>query len=186
MSAAIRKAGRITGHKLVFRNVKASDAAFILSLRLDEVKSRYLSKVQPDLEAQQAWLMAYAERRDEAYFIIETLEGRALGTVRLYDAKGDSFCWGSWLLSAEAPGSAAIESALIVYSYACDRLEFTRSHFSVHKANASVCRFHERFGARRVSESQLEYDYVISAESIAASRQRYARYLPDPITVLPI
>ncbi|KAA6183973.1 WxcM-like domain-containing protein [Thiohalocapsa marina] len=47
------------------------DATFILSLRTDEKKSRYLSTTAPDLDAQRSWLQRYATATDQAYFIIE-------------------------------------------------------------------------------------------------------------------
>ena len=44
---------------------------------------------------QAAWMQRYTDDRSQAYFVIETLDGRPLGTVRLYDAREGSFCWGS-------------------------------------------------------------------------------------------
>lgn len=120
----IRKAKRMTGKNLVLRNATVKDAVFILTLRIDAQKSWYLSKTSPELKAQIAWLDAYAVSDDQAYFIIETQHGEPLGSVRLYDAQGESFCWGSWILKDGAPSSAAIESALIVYAYAIDHLGF--------------------------------------------------------------
>lgn len=184
MSAArIRKAMLISGNKLLFRNASVNDAAFILSLRTNQLKSRHLSKVSDELSEQVKWLHAYEERDTEAYFIIEDLKGSQLGTVRLYDAQADSFCWGSWILTDSAPSTAAIESALIIYTYALDTLGFDRSHFQVHKANERVWKFHERFGAERVSEDDIEYEYTLSNASIRSSIDKYRRYLPDGIRV---
>lgn len=121
MSAVqIRKARCIRGKTLVLRNAVVADAAFILSLRTNPQKTRHLSKVSDDLDAQVAWLISYEERDAEAYFIIEDVHGVPLGTVRIYDAQGYSFCWGSWILLENAPSSAAIESALMVYAYALE------------------------------------------------------------------
>jgi len=46
------------------------------------------------------------------------------GSCRGPITQGDSFCWGSWILKDVAPQSAAIESALMVYSYAVEHLRF--------------------------------------------------------------
>lgn len=179
----IRKASQILGKTLMFRDVSLNDAGFILGLRTDEQKSRYLSVTTPDLKQQQEWIQRYLISQDQAYFLIATKDGEPLGTVRLYDAQGDSFCWGSWIIKSGAPVHAAIESALMVYAYALDFLGFSRAHFDVRKANEHVWRFHERFGATRVGESALDYYYRIEPDAIAASRQRYRRYLPEPISV---
>ena len=182
MSAVqIRKARCIRGKTLVLRNAVVADAAFILSLRTNPEKSRHLSKVSDDLDAQVAWLISYEERNTEAYFIIEDVHGVPLGTVRIYDAQSDSFCWGSWILLDTAPTSAAIESALMVYAYALESLGFQSAHFQVQKANERVWQFHERFGAKRISENEVQYEYRLPNAAIKLSIDRYRRYLPDGI-----
>jgi RimJ/RimL family protein N-acetyltransferase len=179
---AIRKASYVHGRTLAFRNACAGDAEFILSLRTDESKARFLSQVSPDVEAQHRWLSDYEWSVGQAYFIIEHQQ-EAIGTVRLYDARQPSFCWGSWILKQGAPRTAALESALMVYALGCDHLRFERSHFDVRKANAKVWAFHERFGATRVGETDDDYLYDIGAEQILAARRRYAQYLPAGVSV---
>ncbi len=179
----LRKAKRIKGKNLVFRDATIEDAVFIHGLRTNEEKSRYLSKTSPDLEAQIRWLHNYAQTKDQAYFIINDTFGDPIGTVRLYDPKEDSFCWGSWILKDGAPQTAAIESALIVYAYAIDHLGFRRAHFDVRKENERVWRFHERFGAQRVAETDIDYYYEIGFDKIGAARNRYKKFLPNPIEV---
>ena len=167
----------------MFRNAEIADAAFILSLRTDSRKSRYLNRTSPGISRQEAWLEDYAKKDTEAYFIIETQDGEAIGTVRLYDAQGCSFCWGSWILKDGAPKSAAVESALMIYSYAIDYLWFQTAHFDVRKDNENVWRFHERFGAVRVGETVTDYLYQIDYEAILTARLRYKKYLPEIISV---
>lgn len=176
------KPRRVTGHKLAFRDAAPADAAFILSLRTDPSKSRHLSATSNDLAKQAAWLEAYGRDDSQVYFLIEDAADEAVGTVRLYDARGDSFCWGSWIIKDGTPGTYAIESALMVYHFARG-LGFTRAHFEVRKDNASVWRFHERFGAVRTGETEHEFLYAIPAEAIAASLDKYSRYLPQGIRV---
>jgi hypothetical protein len=175
----IKKAEFIMGNKLSFRNVQIDDAKFILKLRTDENKSKHLSKVSGDLSAQEQWLRTYQNCDDQAYFIIMS-DGRPCGTVRMYDACGDSFCWGSWLLMDGSPSSFAIESALIVYSYALE-LGFLSSHFDVRKGNESVWRFHERFGAVITHQSELDIFYKIDENAILKSLKRYDKFLPHGI-----
>ncbi|MEN8134169.1 MAG: GNAT family N-acetyltransferase [Thermodesulfobacteriota bacterium] len=180
---AIQKAHWVRGKTLVFRNAEVTDTDFILSLRTDSNKSRYLSQTTPEFSQQVAWLTDYAGKTDQAYFIIETKDSVPLGTIRLYDAHSDSFCWGSWILKDGAPRSAAIESALMVYSYAIDHLGFRAAHFDVRRGNENVWRFHERFGAERVGETTNDYLYQISIQKVLAARLKYKKYLPEIVTV---
>ncbi len=173
----IRKAAKILGKTLTFRDATVADSAFILSLRTDSERNRFLSAVSGELTDQKAWLQRYALSNDQAYFIIE-YQGEAIGTVRLYDPQGESFCWGSWILKKTRPSHAAMESALMVYAYAVDHLGFRRCHFDVRKGNENVWRFHERFGAVRNGETEMDYLYVIEYADICAARRLYRNYLP--------
>jgi RimJ/RimL family protein N-acetyltransferase len=179
----LRKAARVEGKTLIFRNASPDDAAFILSLRTDAEKSRYLNAVSGHLAEQQAWLERYAKSDDQAYFIIEH-QTEPIGVVRLYDPQGNSFCWGSWILKSNCPQQAAMESALMVYAYAIDHLGFMAAHFDVRKGNERVWRFHERFGAERHSATELAYLYRIEGFAIAKSRARYRRFLPGSVNVV--
>lgn len=179
----LRKASKVTGKSLVFRNASVADAEFIISLRTDEEKSRYLSYTSPDVQMQREWLQKYAHVDDQAYFIIESISGEPLGTIRLYDPRGESFCWGSWILKSGRPSGAATESALMVYSYAVDHLGFRAAHFDVRRGNEKVWQFHERFGAVRVREDELDYFYDLGLDAIRNSLDKYRRSLPEPVTV---
>lgn len=183
LSPRIRKAKLVIGKSLVFRNADTTDADFIFSLRTNERKSRHLTAVSSQLSDQLEWLKRYELLENEAYFIIENTSGESLGTVRLYDSAITSFCWGSWIVKDGAPQSVAIESALMVYVYALDSLGFDCAHFQVNKDNESVWKFHERFGATRVAENDVEFEYVISNVAIRESMKRYKRYLPEKLTV---
>jgi len=178
----IRKARKLTGRSVALRNAEVGDALFILTLRVDPGRSRFLSPTPPDLDEQHRWLKTYARATDQAYFIVESQDGEALGTVRLYDLRGNSFCWGSWIMKPEAPKAAALESALVVHAYALDHLGLRNSHISVRKPNAGVWRFLERFGAQRVREDDVDYHYTQTYEEIRAGMKRYEKYL-GPIVV---
>lgn len=91
-----QKAKRVVGRTPTFGDASVEDAAFIPSLRTDEIKSRYLSAVSADLYTQQEWLEGCAASQDKAYFIIE-YQDEPIEAVRLYDAQKDSFYGGSWI-----------------------------------------------------------------------------------------
>lgn len=183
MYPRILKASCLYGQTLNLRNASVHDAEFILSLRLNKKISKYLSKIANELSQQVSWLEHYEALTDQAYFIIENKSGTRLGTVRLYDQVDDSFCWGSWIVKEGVAPVVAIESALIVYSYALNHLGFKAAHFDVRKGNESVWRFHEKFGAIRVAESEADIYYKISNDAILGSFERYRKYLRSDLLV---
>ncbi|WP_202392294.1 hypothetical protein [Helicobacter saguini] len=73
--ATIFKTLPLLGNNIIMRLVETSDAEFILEMRLDSKKNRYISKVENDLEKQILWLKEYKKREskcEEFYFIIES------------------------------------------------------------------------------------------------------------------
>jgi RimJ/RimL family protein N-acetyltransferase/putative flippase GtrA len=173
---------QVIGNRLAFRDAAVSDAAFILALRTDAKNARYLSTTSHDLQQQVAWLETYVRDPSQIYFLIEDRDGNPVGTVRLYDQQGDSFCWGSWIIKEGCPGTYAIESALMVYHFA-RMLGFRRAHFNVRKGNESVWRFHKSFGAQPAGETDEDFLFTLSAEAMSAALGKYARYLTDGIAV---
>ncbi|EJF7711642.1 GNAT family N-acetyltransferase, partial [Providencia rettgeri] len=137
------------------RLVNESDAGYILSLRKNNQYNKYLSSVNINLQEQIDWITKYKEREknnEEFYFIIQKNDGEKCGTIRLYDIKNNSFCWGSWILDQNKTKTAAIESALLIYKFGFDILNYSRSYFDVRKDNIHVISFHEKFNAKRINE----------------------------------
>lgn len=184
MTPVIRKADRIVGHHLALRNATVADARFIVELRTDAKKSRFISPTSSEVTAQERWLGRYADDDSQAYFIVEDGAGAPLGTIRMYDARDDSFCFGSWIMREGSPVACAVESILILYQYALLHLGFARSYFAVRKQNRSVWQFMERFGAHRTGETDVDYLFATEREPVVSSFSRYARYLPEPIRIV--
>lgn len=170
----------IYGKNINMRIVEMEDAPFVYTMRQDASKTRYLSKVIGTVDDQKAWIKRYKQREEqnkEFYFVVESKDGEKLGLVRMYDFKDDSFCWGSWLIKEHAPKSTAIESALQIYEFGFYGLGFEKSHFDVRKGNDKVIAFHQRFGAKVVSEDELDYFFNFEKSDYEVSKEKYKRYL---------
>jgi RimJ/RimL family protein N-acetyltransferase len=177
----MRIAPSVCGRSIRFRLVELDDAPLLFRLRTDESRNAHLSAVKEDESAQAAWLIKYKEREAEDlefYFVIETVERDSLGLVRLYDFRGPSFCWGSWIIRPGAPKSTAIESALLVYETAFGPLGFTAAHFDVRKDNERVWTFHERMGAKLAKVTERDRFYTYTRDDYLATRTKYQRFLP--------
>lgn len=158
------------------RLVEISDADFILGLRLDSRYNNFISKVEGDVESQRRWIAEYKNyeaKRQQFYFIIERNDGTPCGTVRVYDIKKDSFCWGSWILNENKTRYAAIESAMLVYSFGFNSLGLDRSHFEVMKENSKVIDFHKKFGAVVVREDNENFYFEITRHSVEATALKF-------------
>lgn len=162
------------------RFVEEEDAAFILKLRLDERYNQFLSSVSPDLQSQKDWIKQYKkdeQAKKQFYFIIERLDGTPCGTVRVYDLKEESFCWGSWILNEDKTRYSALESAFLVYKFGFEVLGYKKSHFDVMKGNERVISFHKKMGAIETGEDAENYYFEISESVVNAAQEKLARKL---------
>jgi RimJ/RimL family protein N-acetyltransferase len=170
----------IQGKNINLRVARVADAEFIMDLRLQQHKTKYLSPVEDDLEKQRDWLGKYQikyRKGLEYYFVIESKQFEKLGLVRMYDLQPSSFCWGSWLIKDNAPKTTAIESALLVYEFGFGELGYKQAHFDVRKGNDRVIAFDQRFGANVTSEDELNYYFIYKIDDYLNIKQKYKRYL---------
>ncbi|SFM42016.1 GNAT family N-acetyltransferase [Marinobacter zhejiangensis] len=166
---------KLESKNIRLRLVNEDDADFILKLRLDERYNRFLSAVNPDIAAQKQWIRQY--QADESaglqyYFIIERIDGVRCGTIRVYDLREDSFCWGSWILNEDKTKYSAVESAFLVYKFGFEELGFKKSHFDVMKGNDKVISFHKRMGATEIGEDEDNYYFEITQSSVEVAKER--------------
>jgi RimJ/RimL family protein N-acetyltransferase len=158
------------------RLVEPTDAEFILKLRLDQRYNSFISAVKNDVDSQRNWIVNYKKDESEKrqfYFIIERLDGIPCGTVRVYDLKFDSFCWGSWILNEDKTRYSAIESALLVYEFGFNELGFKKCHFEVMKENTKVIEFHKKFGAVVVDDDEDNFYFEITKEDIERTSEKF-------------
>jgi hypothetical protein len=185
MAPVLHKAQSVTGANLVLRNATIDDAAFILSLRLDPAKNKYLAQTSPRLDDQINWLRRYELGRDQAYFMICDERSTPIGCVRLYEPVGRSYRWGSWLMVSGLSPLVSIESNLLVYAYG-HWLGFNEARLDVRRNNRAVWKFHEKFsGATRVRETELDYFYVMGEQQIDVLLRKYEHLITQPLRVIP-
>jgi len=157
---------------LFFKPVQVSDAEFILSLRTDEKYNKFLSPVTKLLYDQEDWIMTHKDM-DEYYFIIHRKsDGKAIGTVRIYNFIGDSFEWGSWILTDDKPRYAALECAIAVYDFGFSKLGYTRCHMHIMKDHKHVLTFHRRMGVLIDGEENGMFLGYYDAKDYFTDRQR--------------
>jgi len=171
---------KLTSKTISIRFITENDAEFVTKLRTDSNYNTFLSPVAGGVESQRQWIKHYkeAERNGEQYyFIIERNDGKPCGTVRIYDLKDNSFCWGSWILNEDKTHYAALESAFLVYEFGFENLKRSKSHFEVRKGNEKVISFHKKMGAVKTGETDVDELFEISKESVANIKKRLSSKL---------
>ncbi len=161
----------IEGKLVNLRDVEISDAEFILSLRLNPEKNRFLHSTNSDIEAQKEYLRRYKEKTDEYYWIIEGKNSLPYGVVRIYDFQKDSFCPGSWITKPGVPITVGTEGLFHAFHFGFFSLDFENAHYDVRKANKSVVRFHKKIGAVVSAEDEDNYYFFLT-------RQTFTEFIP--------
>jgi hypothetical protein len=180
----ISKANKVLGKNIYLRNVVEEDAQFLLDLRLCPKKNKYISKTSAQLEDQLNWLRSYELSDDQAYFAICDYSGKKLGCIRMYDPKGSSYCWGSWLMVNGLGPLVAIESVILLYAYG-RHLGFNESRIYVQNGNKHTWRFHEKFSTAELVKTDAIYrHYIINEYKINSLLDKYSFLLTSPLRVL--
>jgi RimJ/RimL family protein N-acetyltransferase len=137
----------IRGFAFGLRPITLEDAEFIVQLRSDPERTRFLHPVPLAVEAQRAYLKQYFDRENDYYFVIECHRDNSReGLVGIYDVDLQERAgeWGRWILR---PGSlAAVESALRIYEAAFEHLHLEQIYSHTFLDNRSVVSFHDHCG----------------------------------------
>lgn len=132
------------------RLVTENDAEFIVSLRTDPIKSKFLSTTSNDIEAQQSWIKNYKEREvnGKDYYFMYEYNGKKAGVNRLYEIEGNHFIHGSWLFANDVPPYCALAAAVIAREIAYDilGLDIEIDTAGIHKDNVDVLQFARYMG----------------------------------------
>ena len=147
----MRHSVRLEGTRYRIRPVTVEDTAFILGLRTDPERARFLHPTSADVGAQHRWLDSYFGRHGDYYFIIERRDsGHPEGTIGIYNLEAETHSaeWGRWIV---CKGSlAGLESAYLIYQAGFDLLSLERMYSRTALVNKSVISFHDSFGMERV------------------------------------
>jgi RimJ/RimL family protein N-acetyltransferase len=157
------------GHRFRIRPIRSEDAAFVLSLRNDPQRARFLGPTSDRVEDQVAWLNTYFDRPDDWYWIVEDgRTGAPEGTIGLYARQGPRAEWGRWILREGSV--AAVESALLVYRFAFDELALDEVFCRTIEENLAVVSFHESCGLERGGTLPLADGRLAVEQRLTAAR----------------
>ena len=168
------------GPSLTLRLIRPEDAAYVYSLRTNPTYNFYLSRVAGTVEDQYQWIEDYKIREaqgQEFYYVIERKDGERCGLVRLYDIAQDSFTWGSWILDANKPRKAALESAVLALGLGFHALDKSKVFCNVRVGNVHTERFHHRFGMVETHRTAQDIYFVHLRTRFNADYEKYLNIL---------
>ena len=161
-------------HFLKFKLADKSDAEFILGLRTNPSKNKYLNYTEPNLENQIIWLKEYKtreKRREELYYIIYE-NHIPVGTIRIYNINENDCTTGSWLFSSNTYQLTPIISELLIYEIVYNILKKSTVLFDVRKENKKVVTYHKLKRITLINEDEENLYYSMSKAEWGESKMK--------------
>ena len=163
---------KIEGRYINLREAEVNDSDFILSLRTDERKTRYIHKTQNNLQNQIDYLQRYKEQNDEWYFIVEDKQGKNLGTRRIaccplwysgFLEKNDigNLTFASWIMADFANVLESLESDYLIKDFFFENFPYEIVMSAVHKDNVRVLKYHQSWGSKIIGYYEPEEHYLL-------------------------
>lgn len=138
----------IEGFGIRLRPVRMEDAAFIVWLRnMSHVRGK-VGDSATNVAGQESWLSAYFERAGDYYFIVETLDGIAVGAYGIYDVIGTSAESGRWIIRPDVP--AALPSAILGFNLGFKTMGLTELRVTTVSTNQPVLSLNRKLGFKEI------------------------------------
>lgn len=157
------------------RLIEEADAEFILKLRLNEKYNKFLSSVNPDLQAQIDWIREYKkdeQAKKQFYFIIERLDSIPCGTFRIYDLNEEYFTLGSWILNENKTRYAVIECGILASKFGFEELGYNKYRFNVLKEHKRAISYYKRTGAIIIKEDDKKLYFELTDSAFYSSYEK--------------
>lgn len=169
------------------RLVREEDAEFIVKIRTNENLSRFIHKIDADIEKQIQWIRTYKEREHAGvdYYFIFFYNGKPVGLNRIYDIRENgTFICGSFVFDSPDYKMASFASWILVREIAFDvlGLRLQDDYIGTHKDNRSVLTIQRMMGSKQYGEREDENGtYIISRltkEDFYANKAKIEHMLP--------
>lgn len=161
---------------LQLRTVNEEDAEFILELRTDDKRKRFISATDISIQNQKKWIDSYKSRessKEEYYFIAKDNEGEDFGLYRVYKIESGLPEIGSWIIKPNySKVSNTIKLDIGIKDFVLNKLNFNKLQFEVRKKNFSVYKYHQLFGAIQTNEDDLNYYFILTREKFNENKNK--------------
>lgn len=163
----------IEGEYVRLRSITIEDAEFSLEIRQDPIRNRFLHHVDNDLEKQKRWIEDQRSREGDYFFIVETKKGKMIGTVGIYDIKGDTGTLGRLLFIGNP--YATFEGTMLAAEFGYEVLGLDKLTGDVDENNQASLNISEAIGFK-FQESVYDEDMNRYVKYGIGYRSEFGKY----------
>lgn len=161
--------------------VEEYDAEFIIELRTNEHKSRFISSTNPDVIQQKEWIKNYKKREkqeEEFYFIALDENNEKFATYRIYNFQNNSVEIGSFVSKPNYDKPINIVKLdILIKEYVFNILKLENLRFEVRKLNESVVKYHRKFHPTITGDDELNYYFSLNKNEFERGKQNFIKIL---------
>lgn len=161
------------------RLVCEADTDFIVGLRTDPIKSRFIHKTEDDVKKHLEWFKEYKKRELDGrdYYFIYFKEGKPIGVNRIYNVFEYYGTPGSWICCSGLDMETVMATSFCLKEIVFNIIGLDLLILDVRKGNKKVQRMHKLFGAQQIGESDIDYYYAVNKKDYFENLDRFLNSL---------
>ncbi len=167
------------------RLVKEDDAEFIVKLRTNNQKARFIHNTTASIGAQEEWIRNYKKREADGkeYYFVFDVNGEPQGVYRIYN-RHEAWCvTGSWVFKPDAERNAALKAMIITHEIVFEELghEYVHDVDGIHENNKGVINAMKSIGGKfwgeRFEENDKFIQFDLHKEDFYTNRPTILRFV---------
>ncbi|MDA9339397.1 GNAT family N-acetyltransferase [Polaribacter sp.] len=169
----------IEKYGIYLKYVEETDADFILKLRTNKNKSKFINPTSDDIQLQKEWIKNYKKREKaelEYYFIAFDKNNEPFATYRLYNRTKKTIEIGSFITKENYLNPiSAIKLDIVMKEFAFETLNYDKLNFEVRKMNFSVVKYHKEYEPNLYKEDELNYYFIQKREKFNLHKGKFKK-----------
>ena len=162
----------IVGRYVKLKPVDKDDAEYTLAVRQDPQFTKYLPRVNNNIEQQKQWIESQRKKEGDYFFVVINNNNEKIGTIGVYGT--DTIHPESGRLALKGNAYENFEAALLMYDFAFDSLKLETIYGEVYSDNIKAIRFNKQFGVEHIG-TQIN-DNGIEVIEVKITKDRYNKY----------
>ena len=161
---------KICGKYIDLKSVCCDDASFIIDIRSNNNKTRFLHKIDADIKKQKEWIKNQIDREYDYYFVYKDKNGNNKGLASIYniDIDNKNAEFGRWISNGNVFEN--LEAVILLFDFAFKNFDIDYIYLRMMQGNDYVSSFWKTFGAQHIG---LVYEMDLNIDKWIVTKVDY-------------